>query len=270
MKGEAAGRALVELAKEQLRKGEQKDDLVKDKSSKYLPDTHDSIKFINDFISPLGEYPHAYVLACIMDRQIKAERVWIIPYLIYKELGNKFDMNRLCGMSEEEVKKIFIEKKLHRFNDKMAGLFVKAVKRIHDVYHDDAREIWNGKPSSATLVCRFLEFEGAGRKIATMAANILYRQFGIKLKDRCNIDVSTDVHVQRIFKRLGLVGNDGGKVDIDQVIYTARALNPEYPGIIDYTCWKIGNEICDENPKKAKCDKCRLSSECGKVGVRVD
>ena len=283
MKGEAAGRELLKRAKKEWKRGDQivhlitKETLESLRASKsfeslkkYLPDSHDSIKVINDFISPLGEYPHAYVLACIMDRQIKAERVWIIPYLIYKKLGDRFGINELYGMSKDDFDKIFQDISGHRFKSSMAEYFMKAVKRLHDVYDGDASKIWNDNPSSATLVCRFLEFKGVGRKIATMAANILYRQFGIKLKDARCIDVSPDVHIQRVFNRLGLVGNDGGKVDIEQVIYAARDLNPKYPGVVDYTCWNIGRNFCDPRPEKAKCDKCHLRKECNKLVLNVD
>ena len=41
----------------------------------------------DDLITDLDNYPHAYVLACLMDRQITAERAWIIPYQIFKEIG---------------------------------------------------------------------------------------------------------------------------------------------------------------------------------------
>lgn len=32
-------------------------------------------------VSNLEDYPHAFVLACIMDRQIQATRAWLIPYI---------------------------------------------------------------------------------------------------------------------------------------------------------------------------------------------
>ena len=31
----------------------------------------------NAFLNDLEKYPHAYVLACCMDRQTKAERAWM-------------------------------------------------------------------------------------------------------------------------------------------------------------------------------------------------
>ena len=130
---------------------------------------------------------------------------------------------------------------------------------IKNKYNGDASNIWKDKPSSATVVYRFLEFNGMGIKIATMAANILARQFKIEFSDYYSIDISPDVHVKRVLKRLGYLNENP---TIDQIIYKAREINPEFPGLIDYSCWVIGRNYCHEtNPN---CDKCPLNSECKK------
>ena len=46
------------------------------------------VKEIDSFLNDLTNFPHAYVLACLMDRQIKAERAWQIPYLVCKKLNS--------------------------------------------------------------------------------------------------------------------------------------------------------------------------------------
>ena len=215
----------------------------------------------NELVKDLEHYPHAFVLACAMDRQINAERAWSIPYEIKQILGD-FSIDTLYNISLDEYKKIFNEKKLHRFNDTMATIFYHAVHKIVEEYNKDASNIWKGNLSSATVVLRFLNFDGIGIKIATMATNILARDFKVKLSDYYSIDISPDVHVKRLFKRMGLIHKKDIN-DIDKIIYKARSINPEFPGILDLTCWKLGRSVC--RPTSPKCDECILKMFCPKI-----
>ena len=128
----------------------------------------ESDKLLNN----LKVFPHAFVLACVMDRQIKTERAWLIPYEISKEIKG-FKISQLLRINQEDMVKIFERKSLHRFNKAMGEYFYLAVQKIHNNYQDDASNIWRDNPRSATIVRRFLEFKGMGIKIATMAANAL-------------------------------------------------------------------------------------------------
>lgn len=215
----------------------------------------------NNLVSDLKNYPHAFVLACAMDRQITAERAWSIPYEIKQILGD-FSIEKLHSISLEEYKKIFNENKLHRFNDDMANVFYKAVNKIVNEYDGDASNIWNGNPSSATVVSRFLDFDGMGIKISTMATNILSRDFKVPLADYYSIDISPDVHVKRVFKRMGLIKKKDIQ-NVDKIIYKARSINPEFPGIIDLTCWKLGKDVC--RPTNPKCNECVFKEQCPKI-----
>lgn len=222
----------------------------------------------NALLNDLDNYPHAYVLACLMDRQIKAERAWMIPYRIKENLGS-FKMKDLVRVTEAEYRRIFVENNLHRFNDTMPSVFYNAVQRIHSVYHDDASEIWKDKPGSAEVVFRFLEFDGVGIKIATMAANILARQYRIPFSDFYSIDVSPDVHVKRVMFRMGLIEeNSDNDKERYEVIYKARELYPTFPGIIDYSLWEIGREYC--KAKSPKCEECIVRSDCSYAKTQAD
>jgi len=214
-------------------------------------------------LNNLKEYPHAFVLACVMDRQIKAERAWLIPYLISKEIGG-FQFQKLLSLSQEEIKKIFQEKKLHRFNDEMAKNFYLAIQKIHKEYKNDASNLWNDHPKSATVVRRFLEFRGVGIKIGTMAPNILARDFKIPMQDYICIDISPDVQVKRVFERIGFLHNEASS---DELIYAARELNSEYPGIFDFSSWEIGREWC--RPSNPKCNECYLNKYCEKNIIKT-
>lgn len=213
----------------------------------------------NKLLNNFDKYSHAYVLACLMDRQIKAERAWIIPLEIYKEVGH-FELNKLSEIDLKEIKEIFNKKKLHRFNDIMAKVFHSAVLDIKNKYSGYAANIWSNIPSSSAVVYRFLEFKGSGIKISTMAANILAGQFRIPFSDYYSIDISPDVHVTRVIKRMGFVPENA---DNDMIMYKARELNPEYPGVIDFSCWEIGRKWC--RPKSPLCGQCIVEKVCKKA-----
>lgn len=211
----------------------------------------------NALLNDLQTHPHAFVLACLMDRQVAYEKAWLIPYTISEKLGT-FSIEALAKQSREDVKVLMSKPDpLHRFSDKMSGVFHSAIQRINTVYQGDASRIWIGQPSSAEAIYRLLEFDGAGPKIATMAVNILAREFKIQFADLFSVDISADVHVCRVFARLGLCPPEPEPV---QVVYKARALHPHFPGILDSPCWEIGRNWC--RPKVPLCDACYMTELC--------
>ena len=215
---------------------------------------------IDSKINDIENYPHLFVLACLMDRQVKAEKAWKIPHLICRDLCNgDFSFKGLTKLSLKEVTSYFEKEGLHRFNNDMAKVFVSAIEKIGKEYNGNASLIWDGENSSAEIIFRFLQFEGCGIKIASMATNLLHRIFGIEYTDYSALDISPDIHVRRVFYRLGLVDNIN---DINSVIYKARSLHPSFPGIFDKCCWNIGRDNC--HPSTPQCNGCRLSTICKK------
>ncbi len=222
----------------------------------------DSILYRYKLITDLKNHPHAFVLACIMDVQISAERAWQIPSKIKNGVENlkgigSFDLNKLLK-SKKEIRNLFVKGNLHRHKNKMAERFIRGIERIDKVYKGRADRIWQGNKPSGDIVCSFLEFDGVGIKVATMAANILVRVFKIPVSDKMAIDISPDVHIQRIFKRTGLIN----KVNKEIVMYKARSLHPKYPGEIDPELWEIGRKFC--RPSNPKCEICPLDALCEK------
>ena len=225
--------------------------------SKRQQEPFTKIVAVDVFLNNIEEYPHAYVLGCLMDRQMKSERSWQIPYEICARLGTR-KITELANVKKQDYTRLFRKNKLHRFNDTMATVFYDAILRIKEIYNYDASKIWSGRPSSASVVYRFMEFNGGGIKIATMAANLLVRCFKIPFSDYYSIDISPDVHVRRVLLRMGHVHEDC--MDNNAIIYKARELNPEFPGIIDPVCFEIGRNYC--RPANPKCDQCPVRNEC--------
>lgn len=208
-------------------------------------------------LNDLARFPHAFVLACVTDRQVKTEVAWRIPYELSQRLGD-FSFDFLRTVSRRRLRDAFSEPSpLHRFPETMSDNVYDAIQVIDSRYQGSAANIWKGTPPSAEVVLRFLAFRGVGPKIATMAANILARDFKVLFSDYYSIDVSVDVHVRRVFTRLGLI-REGASVE--EVIYRARALHPEFPGLMDLPAWEIGRTWC--KPSNPKCHECYMVNVC--------
>lgn len=217
-------------------------------------------KHADILVNDLENTPHAFVLACIMDRQIKAELAWMIPYRISEKLGT-FEFQALEQLDINDVEKLMTEPEpLHRFPKEMSNNFYQGIQTIAQKYKGNAATIWVDKPSSADVVYRFLEFRGVGQKIATMATNSLVREFKIDFSDYYSVDVSIDVHVKRVFRRLGLIPMNATR---EQIIFRARALSPEFPGLLEMPIWEIGRNWCRKS--KPLCLECYMQQVCPKI-----
>jgi endonuclease III len=211
----------------------------------------------DQLVKDLNGHPHAFVVACLMDRGIKAERAWGIPYELQQRLGS-FEFPFLLHLSPEELEHAMAyPMPLHRFNTMMAKNLYAAIHHIGEVYDGNAGAIWAERPSSAAIVRRFLEFDGAGPKVATMAANILVRDLSVDVADRYSIDISVDVHIRRVMRRMGFVPE--GASD-EYIIYRAREMYPEYPGIFDLVLWNLGRAVC--RPENPVCATCEWAAQC--------
>jgi endonuclease III len=93
-----------------------------------------------------------------------------------------------------------------------------------------------------------------------MAVNILGRQFKVPLADRYSIDISVDTHIRRVMARIGLVP---ANAKAEQIIYKARELYPDFPGLIDFSLWEIGRDSCYS--QKPACETCIVKDVCKKI-----
>ncbi|MDP2858555.1 MAG: iron-sulfur cluster loop [Bacillota bacterium] len=219
---------------------------------------YSGVQAADELINDLDRFPHAYVIACVMDRQMQAEKAWLVPYELKQRLG-AFDIGFLGGLPLAAYERAMAwPTHLHRFHQSMACFVHDAVQRICRQYGGDASAIWAGRPSSADVVARFREFRGVGPKIAAMAANLLVRDMKVSLSDHQSIDISADPQVQRVFTRMGFVPQGASLTDM---IHCARRLHCDYPGIFDGVLWELCRTVC--LPQEPRCTDCQWSTLCG-------
>ena len=153
---------MIDIGNEQL-KG-QKEDIPFTKNSSW-----------NKLLNDIEDHSHLFVLGCVGDKQIKALRAWGIPMLIGEQIGS-YEFKEFDKLSRSDYIDLFEQNKYHRFNSIVGNQYYDAIKKIKQEYNSKANQIWkNG--NSAQIFGRFLQFDGFGQKIASMAVNILVRHF---------------------------------------------------------------------------------------------
>jgi endonuclease III len=221
---------------------------------------------IDQPLNDLEHRPHLFLLGSIAQFLAGAGRAWRAPIELAKRLGGD-SFATMSGWSAAEIEGALASQPpsrpaLHSYPAKLAGRYHAAMQRVVAEYGGHTARIWLGSPPAAKVIYRLLLFDGVGLKIATMATNILARDFGLPFSHRSGIDISVDAHVTRVFARLGLVRTDASD---EQITYRARSLHPEYPGIFDLPVWRIGTTVC--KAKAPNCAECPLIGECPTAGA---
>jgi len=169
--------------------------------------------------------PFAFALAGVLDRGTKAEVIWTIPYYIKKQLG-KLDPYFFANASIEEIDEIFrkLPRKPRYIND--APYTVKGLSEIIvNEYNGQTQELWENRSSKA-VKATFERIHGVGPGIASMIILLLERWFKVYFDDldHRNMDVKPDVHIIRVFQRLGFISEPTSTAALN----AARRLNPEF------------------------------------------
>ena len=201
--------------------------------------------------------PFAFLIAVAFDRGMPWQRAWRIPTEIDRQgllnpelLASKSDAELIGLLNGLAVRP--------RYGAKHgARTLSDAARLVCERYGGDAGAIWKDA-SPAEVEKTLQEIHGLGAGIASMATRILRDDFGCFKGQERQIDVKPDVHVVRVFRRLGIIDSDSP----NEAVRTARRLNPEFPGALDWPAWWIGQKWC--HPKEPNCAPCPLTAECAK------
>ena len=202
---------------------------------------------------------NAFLIGLISDQSVKAEVAWRLPYNLSKRLGY-FDFNRIIEEQSVESLEATIKEKpaLHRYPRKMAEYIFFAINTIVEKYDSKVENIWKDDLNAEHIVAKLEEFKGISHKKAALGTLLLVRDFGVTLNNLSCIDIAYDVHIRRIFLRMGLTDKD----NIKEVTAKAKNICDEFPGSLAIPYWVAGREYC--RPTNPNCEKCYLSQFCKK------
>lgn len=220
--------------------------------------------------------PHAanaFLLGVMFDRSVPWERAWDAADWMCSSIGDpedvtsvwhalvKMDASRLRGF----LRYGYGGQAFHRHYKTFARLLPQASEHILEHYQGDPRKIWNNQRDVNEVRNRLDSIPAIGPGLARMAVLILAREHG-RLggrKARRQLDPKPDVHVRRVFQRVGLIEPGWS---MNAVIEAARDLAPDFPGSLDAPAWEIGRNWC--RPSRPHCDECPVSAVCPRVGIR--
>lgn len=202
------------------------------------------------------ENPFAFALAAVLDRGTRSEIIWTIPYYMQKKMG-RLTPQIFVDKSVEELELLFrsLPSKPRYITDAPRTLKELSQLVIRE-YDGDAGKIWQNR-TAAYVKAIFRRIYGVGPGIASMIVLLLEKCFKIHFNDldHRNMDVKPDVHVVRVFQRLGFITVS----DSAEALKAARKFNPEYPGALDAPTWMIGKKWCTSfTPQCAACPMKRV------------
>lgn len=210
-----------------------------------------------DAAAVVEENPFAFALAAVLDRGTKSEVIWTIPYDLQRKIG-KLTPQFFVDKPIEELELLFrsLPNKPRYITD--APRTVKELSQIVlREYGGNAAKIWEGQ-TSTHVKSVFRRIYGVGPGIASMIVLLLEKCFKIHFTDldHRTMDVKPDVHIVRVFQRLGFINVSNSA----EALEAARRLNPEYPGALDAPTWVIGKRGC--SPFAPKCSVCAVRTVC--------
>ena len=201
--------------------------------------------------------PFAFLIAVAFDRGMPWQKAWRIPTELDRQ--GLLDPALLASRSETELVELLDGLAVRpRYGAKQgARTLSDAARLVSERFGGDAGAIWKDA-SPAEVEKTLQEIHGLGAGIAAMATRILRDDFGCFRGQERQIDVKPDVHLLRVFRRSGIIDGDSA----NEAIRTARRLNPEFPGQLDWPAWWIGRQWC--HPTEPDCARCPLTGDCAK------
>lgn len=206
---------------------------------------------------PSKKDANKFLLACAIDYQMEAERVWKTARQFTEgKLGDPEHLwEYITSFTESQWQAKKQEFSLHRFL--AAHMRVWHIGRdVVSQYGGDSREIWEGQsPDVVYQRLQKLGKGGIGANISNMVVGALIDTHQIVGTG----DVKADTHVRRILGRV-FHGHEFKAKDSSKALEEARKMYPCNPWLLDQPLYFLGGETCKQT--EPDCASCLLRLEC--------
>jgi 3-methyladenine DNA glycosylase Tag len=164
-----------------------------------------------------------------------------------------FDFNKVARYDEEKVQELMENDRIIRHEGKIKATISNAKKMVEIVrQYDSFKNYLNSFPSIDNLIEKLQGYYGGFKGIGERNVYELLKEISIQT-------VKPDLQLQKVFLRLGLIGEKASLAEIVEVgIAMAKEVN-ERPCVVDWLLWRFGSELCKAKPL---CDKCSFDEFC--------
>ncbi|OQY37971.1 MAG: endonuclease III [Candidatus Cloacimonetes bacterium 4572_65] len=191
-----------------------------------------------DFIEAQTQDPFKILVATILSARTKDETTTKVVIELFKVVNVPED---LLKFSEEELQQMIYPVGFYRHKAKYLSKLPTVLKEeFNNVIPEEIDEL--------------LKLPGVGRKTANLVRAIAFKKPA----------VCVDVHVHRIFNRLGFLYTKNPE---ETEMTLRRELPVKYWIHFNSYFVAFGQNLC--TPRKPKCSECPIYEGCDKIGVKV-
>lgn len=165
-----------------------------------------------------------------------------------------FDFHKVADYDENKLHELMENEKIIRHEGKIKATIFNAKKMVEIVeQYGSFKNYLNSFPSVDSLIEKLQGYYAGFKGIGERNVYELLKEISIQT-------IKPDRQVQKVFLRLGLIGEKASLEEIVEIGMTMAKEVNERPCAVDWLLWRFGSEVC--KTKNPLCDKCSFDESC--------
>ena len=164
-----------------------------------------------------------------------------------------FDFHKVAEYDEKKVQELMENEKIIRHEGKIKATIFNAMRMVEIIKeYGSFKNYLNSFPSIDSLVEKLQGYYEGFKGIGERNVYEFLKEISIQT-------IKPDRQVQKVFQRLGLIGE---KMKLEEIIKVGMTMAKEVnerPCAVDWLLWRFGSEVCKAKPL---CDKCLFDESC--------
>jgi endonuclease III len=165
-----------------------------------------------------------------------------------------FDFHKVADYDENKLQELMENEKIIRHEGKIKATIFNAKKMVEIVeQYGSFKNYLNSFPSVDSLIEKLQGYYAGFKGIGERNVYELLKEISIQT-------IKPDRQVQKVFLRLGLIGEKASLEEIVEIGMTMAKEVNQRPCAVDWLLWRFGSEVC--KTKNPLCDKCSFYESC--------